>query len=239
MSCRQKRAFLDSLAKALTEISKKDANPATITLVESLSSLADNFRPRIACSPLSPKLWDTLNNYLSELLSSDLPKAKRMVENLRDSVLSLQMAELSWQQRTITILGALAALTFLVTGPSLPFYGLLGSSMIAIARPIEGGILSVFWALFLSVTQPILGALVAFAAMMTTFSFVPPSLNLEVPKVEVEAPSEEEVLKLFEEVYGRKGRDLFYFELKQLMIYGMTKEEALSELWKRLVGETT
>jgi hypothetical protein len=238
LSCKEKELFLGALEKVILKYSKMEPTPATISIIERLTELGNLFAPRIPCSPLSSNIWKVLTMKVEDLERLDLSYSRVLADKLLKGVNDVQRAEWEWQQRVIAMLGGLSVLTLVIHGPSVPFYLTLMSSIISLSRPLEGGVFSAIAAIVLGLRYPLWGALAAFVSAGATFSFAPPVLNLEVEERErIPSPREEEVLNLFEKVYGRDGGELFRFELHQLMIYGMTKEEALREIWRRLTGE--
>ncbi len=142
--------------------------------------------------------------------------------------------EIWWRNKAVTVLTVSALIAPLVPNITLATYIPLIAIAISLldvglgVLTLLGGGAAVF------IKRPIMGGTYVAMALIGLYE-KPLDVKLEEPKLEPEV-SEEEVRELFRKLYGREGDEIFEFELKQLIINGYTKKEALIELWKRLTG---
>ena len=219
----------------MDEVAKSEVNEDSIVIMEVLVDLSRRLE-LVNCTPRTSRLWNSLLELLKKAEeTNDYVLKKAYLEKLRDVVPQVIRDERSWLAKGNAILLTTAIIS-LISGKLtlfnyLPWGALLlyqAFPSLALAALFLGGLMGFY-------SNPFLSALYLLASITSIVERGGPvDLEVKVPKARV---SREEVEELFKKFYGEKtGRELFLFELYQLVISGKTVEEALGELWERLTG---
>ncbi len=231
--CRGKELFYRVLENVMERRAKAEVNPDNTIIMELIAQIAQLIKPS-SCTIRTASLWPKVTALLERGMKTEDPALmKAYLEKVLEDVKKLVTREENWSARVLSVLVLLSALALLIRPLNafnyIPWFSLILyalSPVAALAALFVGGLFTIPF-------NPLLGALYSFASVVVGFE---PSLEVDT-KVEVKMPrvSREEVERLFIEYYGeREGKELFKFELYQLIISGKTEEEALAELWERL-----
>ena len=240
------KSYKEKMLIKLNELSlnlAKRGEPDDIQLIEVIREIGDLVDPSIPCSFTSWNLWRKAYSILSGMNGKweELRELKALLEYLRE----LNRFDLEWI--SMINLTSLATLIFtaLLTGPSIPSYLSLLALLTSKSFPLETSIFSSIAIPFTILIQysnlyPLaftIGFFNAFS-IFAPFKKKPRYEVMEKRRVRPEIKvSEEEVLRMLAEIYGKDAKEILDFLIAQLVIEGYTREEALSEIWARLTGQ--
>jgi len=236
--CEKRKTVLKLLAHKLEELSKATPSPALIDTVDKLIEISHIIDTSTPCAPQSRSYWKQIETLLYKVSKNNIPYSRNLSSLLLEVIPKIQESEKTWYNSLKVSLALSTFLSFFGYGPFPISYLYLISWLISFPYPLWGGILALLSSVLLASSYLPLGLVLGLLILTSIVAYTPPSITLSVSEKEViRVSSEEEIVKLFKEIYGREGEKLFKFELWQLMSAGYSKEEALKELWVRLTGE--
>ncbi len=236
MGCREKANFLNELKRVSETVAKFEKDPDNTTLMEIISSLINTIIIN-DCTLQTRGFWKKASNFLKKAeyyLDKDKTLAKKYLQVLLETTQKVVKYEVWWRNKAVTVLVLSALIAPIIPKITLATY----IPLIAIAISLVDiglGILTLLGGgIAVLLTRPIIGGIYVALSIAGLYE-KPLDVKLEEPKPEPEV-REEEVRELFRKLYGKKGDEIFEFELYHLIINGYTRKEALVELWKRLTG---
>jgi len=233
--CRSKENFFLEFERLMVE-SAKDEVTADSTVVMGILAEASRNLLATPCTPRTSGFWSKLTEFVKKAReTNDYYLKKVYAEKIRDGVLALVSSEKEWNAKGNAVL-LLSAVISVLAKPLTPIsYVPWASLLVYQLSPVAALLLLASSGLAALALKPTLGLLFLISAV-GGYLERKVELDLSVPKV-ARRVSREEVERLFVQYYGeRLGRELFRFELYQLILSGRTVEEALSELWERLTN---
>ncbi len=243
MTCKAKVELLEVIASKLEEMSKLKPDPALLSAIENLTRVSHTLEPTLPCNVSTSKVWKSLTTNLSELDVSNAPLCRDLSKKLAETIPKVQDVEVKWLSTVKAGIGTLALLSFISLGASPITFAFIVLWIASHTFPVEVSVLSFLTSIFALTSSLPLGLI---GILFSSLNLVPIPLGNVVSELEVvegeeverlPEVDEDQLLRMFEEVYGREGRQYFYFLLNQLMVSGMSKEEALKEIWNRILNE--
>ncbi len=234
-----KEKILEKLNELSLSLARRDERE-NVQLIEVIRDIGNAIDPSMPCAINTWESWKRAYTELSSLRGEE--GELRKLKALLNYVTALNKVDAEW----FSSINLTSLVTFffvaLLTGPSVPTYLSVVALLMGRTYPAEACLFSSMaipfaMLLYYANLYP-LAFTIGFFNFLALFSTWKKKPKYEVPKervVEVKV-SEDEVLKLLKEVYGREAEEIFEFLVTQLTVEGYSREEALAEIWRRLTG---
>ncbi|ALU12725.1 hypothetical protein EYM_06815 [Ignicoccus islandicus DSM 13165] len=241
------KAFKEKILTKLNQMSldlAREGSRNNVQLIEVIRDLGDQVDPSVPCSLRSWEFWRKayleLRNANSD--ENEARKLRALVEYLNE----VNAFDIKWISVVNLVSLITLTTTVLLTGPSIPSYLGLVALLMSKIYPLETLIFSsTIIPTSILIHNIEMYPLASIIALLNAFSIFgvfgekPKYREVKTTqKLEIKV-SEDEILTMLKQVYGKEAKDILDFLVTQLIVEGYTKDEALSEIWRRLTGEET